>query len=328
MQGRLEQASRSQLGAVAKVQVFVSFDVAHYTSKLLTFSQITQIAARTDTSPYASTKTCTFLHNKKAALTSGFSSIDNKKGDRPKGRSPLLILVLFVLGASLDLLEHLGHKLVNAHLNGLVGAIADGDVAGLDLLLTQDEHVGHAVDAAGLADLVADLLVAIVADHANAGLLQLGAHLVGVVATLLRDGKRLDLHGGQPGGKLARKVLDQNTDKALDGAKAHAVQHDGALLGAVGVHVLQVKVERHLEVELHGAALPGTAERVLQVEVDLGAVPSFSRAVRRPSSARAQSSSEPMESSGRVESSTWYLKPNFWYTESMRLTTPTISSVS
>ena len=29
--------------------------------------------------PYASTKTCTFLHNKKAALTSGFSSIDNKK---------------------------------------------------------------------------------------------------------------------------------------------------------------------------------------------------------------------------------------------------------
>lgn len=66
MQGRLEQASRSQLGVVANVQVFVSFDVAHYTSKLLTFSQITQIAARTDTSPYASTKTCTFLHNKKS----------------------------------------------------------------------------------------------------------------------------------------------------------------------------------------------------------------------------------------------------------------------
>ena len=35
-----------------------------------------------------------------------------------------------------------------------------------------------------------------------------------------------------------------------------------------------------------------------------------------------------MESSGRVESSTWYLKPNFWYTESMRFTTPMISSVS
>ena len=187
-------------------------------------------------------------------------------------RSPLLIVVKFALGAGLDLLGHLRNKLVNAHLNGLVGAIADGDVAGLDLLLAQDEHVGHAVDAAGLANLVADLLVAVVADHADAGLLQLGAHLVGVIAALLRDGKCLDLHGSQPGGELARKVLNQNTDEALDGAKAYAVQHDGALLGAVGVHVLQVKVERHLEVELHGAALPGTAERVLQVEVDLGAV--------------------------------------------------------
>lgn len=179
-----------------------------------------------------------------------------------------------MLGASLDLLEHLGNKLVNAHLNGLVGAIADGDVAGLDLLLAQDEHVGHAIDAAGLADLIADLLVAVVADHANAGLLQLGAHLVGVVAALLGNRKCLDLHGGQPGGELARKVLNQNTDEALDGAKAHAMEHDGALLGAVGIHVLQVKVERHLEVELDGAALPGTAERVLQVEIDLGAVES------------------------------------------------------
>lgn len=184
----------------------------------------------------------------------------------------MLILVLFVLSASLDLLEHLGHKLVNAHLNGLVGAVADGDVTGLDLLLAQNEHVRHAVNGAGLTDLVADLLVAVVADHANAGLLQLGAHLVGIVAALLRDRKRLDLHGGEPGGELARKVLNQNTDKALDGAKAHAMQHDGTLLGAVGVHVLQVKVERHLEVELDGAALPGTAERVLQMEVNLGAV--------------------------------------------------------
>lgn len=184
----------------------------------------------------------------------------------------MLIVVKFALGAGLDFLEHLRNKLVNAHLNGLVGAIADGDVAGLDLLLAQDEHVGHAVDAAGLADLVADLLVAVVADHANAGLLQLGAHLVGVVAALLGNRKGLDLHGSQPGGELARKVLNQNTDEALDGAKAHAMQHDGALLGAVGIHVLQIKVERHLEVELDGTALPGTAERILQVEVDLGTV--------------------------------------------------------
>ena len=36
-----------------KVQVFVSFDVAHYTSKLLAFSQIAQNAPRMGASPYA-----------------------------------------------------------------------------------------------------------------------------------------------------------------------------------------------------------------------------------------------------------------------------------
>ena len=52
MQRRKEQASRSQLGAVAKIQVFVSFDVAHYTSELLAFSQIAQNAPRMGASPY------------------------------------------------------------------------------------------------------------------------------------------------------------------------------------------------------------------------------------------------------------------------------------
>lgn len=79
MQGRLEQASRSQLGAVAKVQVFVSFDEVHYTSNFRPFSLIAQIAARADTSPYPSTKTCTFLHNKKSRSSSGFFSFGHEK---------------------------------------------------------------------------------------------------------------------------------------------------------------------------------------------------------------------------------------------------------
>lgn len=43
-----------------KVQVFASFDIGHYTSNLLTFAQITQNILPVDTSPYASTETCTF----------------------------------------------------------------------------------------------------------------------------------------------------------------------------------------------------------------------------------------------------------------------------
>ena len=46
-----------------KVQVFVSFDVVHYTSKLLAFSQIAQNAPRMGASPYPSTKTCTQKKN-------------------------------------------------------------------------------------------------------------------------------------------------------------------------------------------------------------------------------------------------------------------------
>ena len=42
------------------VQFFVSFDEAHYTNKSRPFSQIAQIAARADTSPYPATKICTF----------------------------------------------------------------------------------------------------------------------------------------------------------------------------------------------------------------------------------------------------------------------------
>jgi hypothetical protein len=67
-------------------------------------------------------------------------------------------------------------------------------------------------------------------------------------------------------------VLGEDADEALDRAEHDAVDHDGALLRAVGRRVVEVEVLRHLEVELDGAALPGPAERVLEVEVDLGAV--------------------------------------------------------
>ena len=50
------------------------------------------------------------------------------------------------------------------------------------------------------------------------------------------------------------------------------MEHDGAVLCAVLADVGHVKLLRHLEVELDRAALPGTADAVLEVEVDLRAV--------------------------------------------------------
>ena len=88
-------------------------------------------------------------------------------------------------------------------LDGLVAAVADGDIAALDLLLTDDEHVGNAVRAAGVADLVANLLVAIVHLGADAGGNELIADGVGVVAALLGDGQDLDLQRSEPSGNFA-----------------------------------------------------------------------------------------------------------------------------
>ena len=50
------------------------------------------------------------------------------------------------------------------------------------------------------------------------------------------------------------------------------MDHDRTLLFAVFVHIFECKVQRHLKIKLNGSALPGTSQRILQVEVDLRAV--------------------------------------------------------
>ena len=70
-----------------------------------------------------------FVQQKKPLNQRLFLFRHEKKATALRGRSPLLIVVQLALGASLDLLGHLRNKLVNTHLNSLVGAIADGDVA-------------------------------------------------------------------------------------------------------------------------------------------------------------------------------------------------------
>ena len=67
-------------------------------------------------------------------------------------------------------------------------------------------------------------------------------------------------------------MLSQDADETLDRAEADAMDHNRALTAAVLGDVIQAKVERHLEVELNRAALPGASQAVAQVEVDLRAV--------------------------------------------------------
>ena len=63
-------------------------------------------------------------------------------------------------------------------------AVADADVVGLDLLRAQNQHIRHAVNLLGLADLVADLLVGLIQHNADTGGLQLGGDVLRVVQRL------------------------------------------------------------------------------------------------------------------------------------------------
>ena len=67
-------------------------------------------------------------------------------------------------------------------------------------------------------------------------------------------------------------MLGEDADEPLDGAEHHGMDHNGAMLFPIGAHIGDIEAFRHLEIQLDGAALPGTADGVLQVEVDLGAV--------------------------------------------------------
>ena len=69
-------------------------------------------------------------------------------------------------------------------------------------------------------------------------------------------------------------MLGQDADEALDGAEDHAVDHDGTMLLAVSAGVGQVETLGQVHIQLDGTALPGTAQAVGEVEVDLGAVES------------------------------------------------------
>jgi hypothetical protein len=67
-------------------------------------------------------------------------------------------------------------------------------------------------------------------------------------------------------------VLDQDAQEPFERAEDRAVEHDGAVRLPVLAHVGQVEVLGLREVALDRSELPGAAERVLDDEVDLGAV--------------------------------------------------------
>ncbi len=67
-------------------------------------------------------------------------------------------------------------------------------------------------------------------------------------------------------------MLQQDPDEPLVGPHQRPVDHHRPMLGVVGAGVDQAKALRHVEVHLDGTELPGAAERIGHVHVDLGTV--------------------------------------------------------
>ena len=169
------------------------------------------------------------------------------------------------------LAEHLEEGRFVHHADVALSAAAHGDGAVLHLLVAHDELIGHLLHF-GVEDLPAQLLLAEVRRGAEARRVHLIGKRLRVLGGAVGDGKHLDLLGREPHGELASEVLDEDGHEALDGAEHHAVDHDRAMLLPVLAHIFEVKALRELEVELDGAALPRSADAVLEVEVDLGTV--------------------------------------------------------
>src|SRR6266478_5373748 len=150
-------------------------------------------------------------------------------------------------------------------------AMADGDGAGFGFLGADDQHVGNFLELR-VADFGGQLFVAVIEVDANIVALQSFGDVLGVIGDFFADRADFHLHRREPQREGARVVFDQDAEEALDGAEQRAVHHERLMLGAVFADVLQAEARGEIEIELHGGELPGTADRVDELDVDFRAV--------------------------------------------------------
>ena len=82
-------------------------------------------------------------------------------------------------------------------------------------------------------------------------------------------------------------MFDEDPEKSLDRPHECAVNHDGLMMLAILARVGEVEPLGIVEVDLNGGALPRSAENILNLDVDFGAIKhAFTRVdlVRHPAS--------------------------------------------
>src|SRR6516165_2423217 len=134
-----------------------------------------------------------------------------------------------------------------------------------------DEHIRNFLQLR-VADFRGQLFVAVVEVSADAMVFESLLDMSGVVLHFFADRADFSLRRSEPEGKRAGVVFDKHAEKALDGAEQRAVNHQGLVAGAIVADILEAEAGRQIEVELHGGELPGSANGVDELHVNLRAI--------------------------------------------------------
>jgi len=151
----------------------------------------------------------------------------------------------------------------------LAGADRNGAV--FHIAVADDQHVGDLLHLA-VADLLVDLLVAVVHHHADAALLQGLLDLIDIVEVTVGDGQQGHLGGRKPGGQGAGVLLDEVGQGALVAAEGGAVDDVGPHLLPVLVDVGHIELLGQQLVDLDGDEGIFLAKDILVLDIQLGAV--------------------------------------------------------
>src|SRR6218665_125700 len=127
-----------------------------------------------------------------------------------------------------------------------------------------------------LAYFIRDLLVAQIEQWPETEVGQRFLHFCSDFATVvglrIRDVEQRQLHRREPGGQGACVLFEQHPEEALQAADDGAVQHDGAMAGAVLADEFGIQTLGHVRVDLYRAALPLPAQGILERVFHLGAI--------------------------------------------------------
>src|SRR6266545_309399 len=126
--------------------------------------------------------------------------------------------------AELELSKVLQETIDRGSGQSLLAAGAYRQLAGLDLLVPVHERVRNLLDL-GIADPLADGLVALVDVDAVAGAAQRLGDTGSCLAMRLPHGHDAHLHGREPERERAAVVLDEDADEALERAEERPVDH-------------------------------------------------------------------------------------------------------